>query len=344
MGTEHKRNNVVDAVRGFAILIVVLGHMMTGTVNNADGIFLYRMIWSVQMPLFMLISGYVTKFHKVNLKKTKDIYLYLKKITQRYLYPWFLWTFIIRGIVLSEHKYLDFKWLVYNMDSGYWFLFSLWMINIVFGIARYISEKSYNTEIIYLIKSILSIGICMLVMLLVAICKGFSFFGIKLTLYYMPFFVIGFIFGRYQEYILDTLNKKFIHTVMVLFFVIWVGVNSRVNLYTISDNISGIFVRFVTAICGCAFIIFLINKLFSTNFFFNILSWAGKNSLEIYLTHYVFLPKVIHIVNGTEKITTLTLSGMLSLCLIYTITLRILFAVIKYFYSNKVVSKVLFLK
>lgn len=55
------RNQFVDIMRGIAMLLVVLGHTMTGcTVGSQKG-FLFNIVWSLQMPLFILISGYVTK-------------------------------------------------------------------------------------------------------------------------------------------------------------------------------------------------------------------------------------------------------------------------------------------
>ena len=47
-----KRNEVVDVMRGMAILLVVLGHTMTGCTANSESSFLYNVIWSIQMPLF----------------------------------------------------------------------------------------------------------------------------------------------------------------------------------------------------------------------------------------------------------------------------------------------------
>lgn len=47
-----KRNEFVDVMRGVAILLVVLGHTMTGCTANSESSFLYNVIWSIQMPLF----------------------------------------------------------------------------------------------------------------------------------------------------------------------------------------------------------------------------------------------------------------------------------------------------
>ena len=56
------RNQFVDIMRGIAMLLVVLGHTMTGCTTGAEKSFLFNIVWSLQMPLFILISGYVTRY------------------------------------------------------------------------------------------------------------------------------------------------------------------------------------------------------------------------------------------------------------------------------------------
>ena len=55
------RNKIVDIIRGFAMLLVVLGHTLSGSTANFNDTFLFQVIWTLQMPLFIIISGYVTK-------------------------------------------------------------------------------------------------------------------------------------------------------------------------------------------------------------------------------------------------------------------------------------------
>ena len=64
MEKAENRNQFVDIMRGIAMLLVVLGHTMTGCTANSQSSFLFNIIWSLQMPLFILISGYVTKYSR----------------------------------------------------------------------------------------------------------------------------------------------------------------------------------------------------------------------------------------------------------------------------------------
>ncbi len=74
------RNKTVDILRGLAMLMVVLGHTMTGSSVNSEDSFLFQVIWSLQMPLFFLISGYVTQYSKP-VENSKSLWQYMIKNT-----------------------------------------------------------------------------------------------------------------------------------------------------------------------------------------------------------------------------------------------------------------------
>ena len=59
-----QRNISVDIIRGFAMMLVVLGHTISVMTTNFEDSFIFQFIWTLQMPLFILISGYVTRYSK----------------------------------------------------------------------------------------------------------------------------------------------------------------------------------------------------------------------------------------------------------------------------------------
>jgi uncharacterized membrane protein len=52
-----KRIELLDNLRGIAILLVVIGHMLQGAYIEFDKNLWFRILYSFHMPLFMFISG-----------------------------------------------------------------------------------------------------------------------------------------------------------------------------------------------------------------------------------------------------------------------------------------------
>lgn len=128
MQSIKQRNTYIDVLRGIALLMVVLGHTMTGATDNSEKSFLFNIIWALQMPLFILISGYVTRYSK-RINNLFQLKLVLIKRTKAYLLPWFVWTIFVRGILINK-EIPSLVHTFWNMDSGYWFclLFGLLML------------------------------------------------------------------------------------------------------------------------------------------------------------------------------------------------------------------------
>ena len=249
---NKQRNEYVDILRGLAILMVVLGHTITGNTTGWEHNFIFNVVWCLQMPLFMLISGYVTRYTK-NINNRKLLYLYLKRRTVAYLMPWIVWTFLIRGIILNQKNYLNPRYIFLNMDSGYWFLFSIWTISVIFLISTYISNKLYTKQN-KILKMFITGGIYILGMvflMLVAVIFGTKFAAIKLTLYYMPFYFIGYMFGQLQEEINIKISKKQVELFVAICFLVTVFSLLRVDLYSVSDSGIGIIIRPTISLIGC---------------------------------------------------------------------------------------------
>ncbi len=196
------RDTAVDALRGVAMLMVVLGHTITGCVYGYQGTVIFNIIWSLQMPLFFLISGYVTRY-SLPMKTWGDLAARLGKRTCAYIAPWIVWSFVIRGLLLGEGSFLDMGRLLWNMDTGYWFLISLWTISCSFTIASFIGLRlaCRRGDIAELCLTSILYLLFMGMLVCVGLIAGLSFLGIKLTLYYMPFFFMGYLFGRWQHYL-----------------------------------------------------------------------------------------------------------------------------------------------
>lgn len=344
MEKNSDRNITIDVLRGIAILLVVLGHTMTGCTDNSESSFLFNVLWTIQMPLFFLISGYVTKYSRT-VATLKDYIEFVGKKTFSYLLPWVVWTFLIRGIIFGEASYLNIKFIMFNMDTGYWFLFSLWTIVMIYGAARFICEKIAGNRSELFQFSIFTLGylLGMAVLVLIGVKFGLTFLCIKLTLYYMPFYFLGYMFSEFEKR--NYINKLSFLTelIVAIALAVWIGLMLRFNFSAIDDNLTGIMLRIAASLSGsiavCGLISKSIKKINSLKIW-KFLSYAGKKSLEIYLMHYLLLSMVRY--EPLPKFASPV--GILSVMFNYLLTISLTLAVIIVIKQNRILDLIGFAK
>ena len=236
-----QRNAHVDYIRGIAILLVMLGHTVSNNgMNDFADSGMYKVIFALQMPLFMLVSGYVTKYSRP-IDSGKALASFFGRRSLCYLLPWGVWTlfrgFAFGGWTLGTVKNEAVS-LLWNMDSGYWFLFSLWTICAVWGTGSFIANKLTEKRVPRVIlcsvfSAALSVGL-----FFVGLKAGLSFLNIKLTLYYIPFFFLGYVFASF--YGTFEHGKKFhvVETsVAALSFVAFVAITLNRNVYYLGESV-----------------------------------------------------------------------------------------------------------
>ena len=264
--SKGNRNQFVDIMRGIAMLLVVLGHTMTGCTVGAEESFLFNIVWSLQMPMFILISGYVTKYSR-GIVDGAGLWKFFKRRTLAYLLPWVVWSFLVRGIIFGSSNFLNIKWLLWHMDSGYWFLVTIWTISMIFGVSTFAAKKiSRDSEVKQIVVTFGLYIIGMAVLLGIGLVEGLSFFFFFLTLYYMPFYFVGYLYGQYRDKILKIKwGKSAIDGIIAVCLVSWLIILTRVHLYALPDRGMAIILRAVSSITGCVAICGLCKGLFKDN-------------------------------------------------------------------------------
>lgn len=335
------RNKIVDIIRGFAMLLVVLGHTLSGSTANFDDTFLFQVIWTLQMPLFIIISGYVTKYSKP--LTTRDrLWGFIKKRTLAYLLPWAVWSFVVRGLIFQQTNYLDIKWLLWHMDSGYWFLATIWTISMIYGLADYASNKISKSTTWNILIHLILCGVGMIVLGVIGYIADLSFFCIKLTLYYIPFYLLGYLYGQLQDKFLALKNSSsLVNGVVTISLAIWLTMILRFNFHDDNGDVLNILLRFTTSLFGCISIIGLFIGIYSSgNKFLQFIHWTGVYSLEIYLTHYL----VLNMIQMTVTPQFGTLEGMRLLAVNYLLTIGMVCLIIKILQRNNVLNYLLYAK
>ena len=86
MGKDVKKRLLYfDNLKGFAILLVVLGHCIQQCDTEGNYQFLCRLIYAFHMPLFMAVSGYF------GVKLNVDYLPEIRKRFVRLMIPYFVW-------------------------------------------------------------------------------------------------------------------------------------------------------------------------------------------------------------------------------------------------------------
>lgn len=195
-----QRNAHVDYIRGIAILLVMLGHTVSNNgMNDFADSGMYKVIFALQMPLFMLVSGYVTKYSRP-IDSGKTLASFFGRRSLCYLLPWGVWTlfrgFAFGGWTLGTVKNEAVS-LLWNMDSGYWFLFSLWTICAVWGTGSFIANKLTEKRVPRVILCSVFFAALSGGLFFVGLKTGLSFLSIKLTFIISRSFSSGMFLRRF---------------------------------------------------------------------------------------------------------------------------------------------------
>lgn len=284
-----QRNSSIDAVKGIAIVLVMIGHVFVH--NHMEDAYVYDFIKAVQMPLFMIISGYLCGQGR----KISDMKSYGKVMGKRavsYLVPFFAWLTIMHLTNLGE----AYRTIFFQLDYGLWFLAVLFILTFMAYTAQLavgkVRDKNFVlSEIIFWIVY----GIFCLI-LVVQILTGNTFLSPYLTIIYVPFYMMGYVVGNYGKRFLawgtkesGKLECKNNHVVRVV-----VGVMTLAFLYlVITRNLNSMetkldsILQMAASVLGSVAIIYGV-LWWKDGKLKNIFAKIGGYTLEIYVIHYHF--------------------------------------------------------
>lgn len=273
-----KRIAYIDSIKGFAILLVVMGH----TFHDFKGINMafIDFIYAFHMPLFFIISGYL------GYKKDYDInqsLFYLRNKAIGLIIP-----FLFLGSIYTLIYNYDYILLFTDsMKMGYWFTFSLFLIFCLY----YIVEIIYSS-----LKNIRNQNFTYIILLLIPyICLEYTRIynylspeiynligGQNLRVYYF-YFIVGILIKKYNCWAY-LFSNKYLYAISILIF--------SVCFYTRHSNYSNYLTLIMLGTTGS----FITTYFFYNNFnripFNNIFVNLGEKSLDIYVLHYFFLIRI----------------------------------------------------
>lgn len=267
--SDDKRNKKIDMLRGIAVLAVLLGHAIQRglVVDYLENPF-FKIIYSFHMPLFMVLSGYLLFKYSDRLNLT-----FIKKRFLKLIIPTIVWSYLIYFVrnlwFVGIKPFIPFpdsvveytKILLKYPDYIIWFLYIVFICNIIFFLKKNIIKSNIKYDLILTI--LIAIGIYFI---------PISHFGIARLKIYFPLFCIGY----YLNYLIEII-KKYQNILVIIASIIYILLFKSFNV--LLDNLIIYYAISLSAIMLLYFCINLIkNKKIE-----KVLSYFGKRSLEIYL-------------------------------------------------------------
>lgn len=238
---KNDRLSWVDQCRGFAILLVVVGHLIHFNGFGQDNP-LAEIIWTFHMPLFFAISGYVAEM-TTHITKNSEYWSFTRKKIIAIGFPWIIW-----GLFISKWVFKS-QWPIYTSEEvlGFWNSTYLWFfgallwIILIYGVHKLCYSKLQGHLFLEIIVPFIITGV-------------FTFIIVYLKIRSLDIFLwsIGFYTGvllRRYQLLYKFCSQKKIVVLALLFFLIfsghWCWFGSYIDdIYKITCSTAAIIVLF----------------------------------------------------------------------------------------------------
>lgn len=302
------RIEYIDIAKGFAILLVVMGHLTTqkAFLFQYSGL-LKGIIYSFHMPLFFMLSGYLNyvsdkKSELTSKRISKLFFKYLKKLLGTY----FLWSgvYYLLFELGNNINHEEWFWCVFTLRgrAPLWFLGALFLAEVFFlGVRVVLKKRMALYVILSLVTGAITIYLANLENILhpgeieylkqdyimITIFRFFPCLFFVIAGYIMAYILYERIYYKYLDLFIGILSGA-----AILF--IQIKTENRVNLHLF--NIQNPIIFLSTGLLGSICVI-MISKQINKILKMKILCSLGKNTLGIMLLHYIPFPTMLYTVN-----------------------------------------------
>jgi fucose 4-O-acetylase-like acetyltransferase len=294
MTSNNSRKPWIDALRGFAMLLVIIMHVPFAAGVGGENVYTTLIGWMF-MPLFFFVSGLVM-YNPNRQWSAKTWCTYMGRKFMQLIVP----TSIVFLLLCWVYRYNVLEQLLHPMKAGCWFTITLFGFILLYTfyewIIRVIKVRDiWKNILLLIITSALSCVVAKF-----ALWKGV--FGENIRVYYdalqiskwcyFQYFILGVLVSKYQKWI-----KKVIAYPMLLAFtfIVWIVV----AITCMQDLVVAFPIPYLNQLISVIYVyvsIMLVTYVFyhyrdriATSKFGQIVQVVGCNTLGIYLLHYFFL-------------------------------------------------------
>lgn len=319
-----KRIEFIDLAKGFCIILVVFTHIMSQA--EVKSFPASEMLKIFRMPLYFVLSG-------LFFKPYENFNGFLKRKINKLLIPFLFFYYLITVGLTHFMFFLNpssvepegvgwgslLGWLYKDKwpNNPIWFLWSLFLTNILFYFLFYICGKvsSFDKK-----RHILVLGIISFILGYIGYSLGKHSFNlpayIDTTLSVVPFFYCGYVLKQYTNILYPSKYDKYLLMVIIFFYgltyMLCGNIDYRQNAFYGLPWIN----VFLCGILGTIATIFLAKLLRSIT----PISYIGRYSIMVLTTHFPIMRLILIVLGGFHlpitlniMVTTIVTLGLYSL-------------------------------
>lgn len=290
----QNRNYLIDNSKGLLIFLVVLGHSLEFIRKDYEvARLLYVFIYEFHMPVFVFISGYLSK----NVEKGR------RNAVRNFLTPFLLFNIIWNLITLVGPLFLRGEFTELPSEQAFSFFTPGWALWYIFSMFlwKILLPDLLKFKNIFILSVIAGI--------FVKLSGEFgSYMALSRTITFAPFFLAGYYsseeklkrFRKFTRFnILNKVPSILILIIGVLIALIFVNYSNIADEFFWADRsysnfnieiFTGILLYIAVYIIGFAFVYVFINLMPENQTF---LSKIGKNTLSVYFLHTYFIGSIL---------------------------------------------------
>jgi fucose 4-O-acetylase-like acetyltransferase len=337
-GQTGRRDLLFDAMKGFGIILVILGHALQSGSPQADENFAFRMIYSFHMPLFFFISGYVLQ---INLEgKPLAPFSFILKKARALVLPFLSWYLIFglwRGLPSDVTLSQYLQRIVLSPAYGYWFLWVLFLCFVAFLPLAWLQQRvdaRWRPALI---------GLSFVTFYLLR-CTSTGMWGLGMLKVHYFYFAAGFFIGCWRKQ-LSLLNRWW-PEICIVGFLLLVPYWKRVGELPFQPFLKAHFpifewpgtyaFGFLVGLLGIGSVVRIVKPLLSAPAG-RWLAWVGYYTLDIYVIHLYVIPYAPFAEIFRQRIDTFSLAVVVAWGLFASLGISLLFI------RRSVILKLLFL-
>ncbi|KZX16033.1 acyltransferase family protein [Methanobrevibacter cuticularis] len=332
------RINKYDNLKGLAIILVVLGHILVSFENYSIYYSLRDIIFVFHMPIFFFVAGYFSKTsYSSRIKAFKSL------IIPFFLFGafYYIFRFFLDGDIPTAPFVIP--------PRGLWFLLSLFLMKLFLPIFKKVKHMFWISLALALIIGIFDLTN--------------NIMGLTKTLCFLPSFLLGYYFKNSYEYLNDLKptcrnillkvrdfivnNKKLILLFLILCLLavtyLTNGFSHQNFIFELSyhemdlGNTIGMLMRLFIISAGLIITLLLTYLMTNKKTF---LTKIGRNSLAIYILHFYFI-KFSQIFISKTSIGNLIESNVFFIAIYLSIVVGLIVAILSRDFVSKTIKELI---